>query len=113
MLLVGYQRRVADLKPNGKMPMFEGKLHLTFEGYRLLAHALLCAPPVQMLFAWPYLLFVEICAQVHLSTLLQWNLIARATSVASLMMEHISWEADALLITLPKHKGDQCNDLWL
>ena len=76
MLLVGYQRRVADLKPNGKMPMFEGKLHLTFEGYRLLAHALLCAPPVQMLFAWPYLLFVEICAQVHLSTLLQWNLIA-------------------------------------
>ena len=93
-LLVGYQRRVADLKLNGKMAMFEGKLHLTFEGYRLLARALLSAAPAKMLFAWPYLL-------------LQWNLIARATSVASLMMEHISWEADALLVTLPKHKGDQ------
>ena len=47
-----------------------------------------------MLFAWPYLV-------------LQWNIMARAVSVASLMMEHVSWEADALLITLPKHKGDQ------
>jgi hypothetical protein len=93
-LLDGYQRRVADLKLSGKMAIFEGKLHLTFEGYRLLAQALLKTTPAQMLFAWPYLL-------------LQWNLIARAKSVASLMMEHVSWETDALLVSLPKHKGDQ------
>ena len=42
-----------------------------------------------------------------INLLLQWNLIARATNVASVMMEHISWEADALLITLPELKGDQ------
>jgi hypothetical protein len=93
-LLVGYQRRVAELKMSGKMAIFEGKLHLTFEGYRVLARALLKALPSQMLFAWPYLL-------------LQWNLIARAKTVALLMMEHISWEADALLVSIPKHKGDQ------
>ena len=93
-LLVGYTRRVADMKLAGLMPMLEGKLHLTFEGYRSLARAFFNAQPGQMLFAWPYLV-------------LQWNIIARAASVASLMMEHVSWEADALLLTLPKHKGDQ------
>ena len=93
-LLDGYKRRVANLKLSGKMAIFEGKLYLTFEGYRLLARALMRAMPAQMLFAWPYLLF-------------QWNLIARAKSVAMLMMEHISWESDALMVTVPKHKGDQ------
>ena len=93
-LLDGYKRRVANLKLSGKMAIFEGKLYLTFEGYRLLARALMRAMPAQMLFAWPYLL-------------LQWNLIARAKSVAMLMMEHISWESDALMVTVPKHKGDQ------
>jgi hypothetical protein len=93
-LLDGYKRRVADLKLSGRMPIFEGKLHLTFEGYRSLARALMKSTSAQMLFAWPYLL-------------LQWNLIARAKSVAMLMMEHISWESDALLVTIPKHKGDQ------
>jgi hypothetical protein len=93
-LLNGYSRRIAELRMTGRMAVFEGKLHLTFEGYRLLAGALFIATPSFMLFAWPYLL-------------LQWNLMARAKSVASLMMEHVGWEGDALLVTLPKHKGDQ------
>ena len=96
-VLDGYKRRVAQYKLGEKMAVFEGKLPLTFQGYRLLARALFTATPAQMLFAWPYLL-------------LQWNLIARATSVAKLMMEHVSWEGDALLLTLPKHKGDQDGD---
>ena len=94
MVLDGYQRKVAVWKLEGKMPVFEGKLHLTFEGYRLLARAFFKSSSSQMLFAWPYLV-------------MQWNLMARATSVASLMMEHVSWETDALIVSLPKHKGDQ------
>ena len=93
-LLTGYKRRLSDFKLDGKMPVFEGKYHLTFDGYRVLATQLLKAEFNQMLFGWPYLV-------------LQWNLIARTATVSSMMMEHIGWEADALLITTPKHKGDQ------
>ena len=93
-LLTGYKRRVSDFKLDGKMPVFEGKYHLTFDGYRVLATQLMKAEFNQMLFGWPYLV-------------LQWNLIARTATVSSMMMEHIGWEADALLITTPKHKGDQ------
>lgn len=94
-LLNGYQRRVATFRSEGKMPVFEGKYHLTFDGYRLLARMLMkCDQFNQMLFAWPYLI-------------IQWNLIARAITVADLMMEHVGWQSDSLLISTPKHKGDQ------
>jgi hypothetical protein len=94
-LLKGYQRRVSDFKLEGKMPVFEGKYHLPFDGYRTVAALLFRSEPFnQMLFAWPFLI-------------LQWNLIARTATVSSMMMEHVGWEGDALLITTPKHKGDQ------
>jgi hypothetical protein len=94
-LLRGYQRRVSEFKLDGKMPVFEGKYHLPFDGYRTVAALLFRSEPFnQMLFAWPFLI-------------LQWNLIARTATVSSMMMEHIGWEGDALLITTPKHKGDQ------
>jgi hypothetical protein len=94
-LLKGYHRRVSELKLVGKMPVFEGKYHLPFEGYRTLANLLVRLTPfTQMLFAWPFLV-------------LQWNLIARSATVSSMMMEHIGWEGDALRISTPKHKGDQ------
>jgi hypothetical protein len=94
-LLKGYERMLATLRLEGKRKAFEGKLHLTFAGYCSLAQASFNTKPfAQMLFAWPYLV-------------MQWNLMARAASVSSLMMEHVAWEGDALLISLPKHKGDQ------
>jgi hypothetical protein len=94
-LLNGYKRRVSDFKLDGKMAVFEGKYHLTFDGYCMLATRLMKSEPFnQMLFGWPFLI-------------LQWNLIARTATISSMMMEHIGWEADALLITTPKHKGDQ------
>lgn len=94
-LLKGYKRKVGELKMAGKMPVFEGKHHLTYDGYRTLALSLLSAQPsVRVLFGWPYLL-------------LQWNLIARTATVSTMMMEHVSWEGDALLVSTPKHKGDQ------
>jgi hypothetical protein len=94
-LLKGYQRRVSELKLEGKMPVFQGKYHLSFEGYRTVATLLFKSADFnQMLFAWPFLI-------------LQWNLIARTATISSMMMQHIGWEGDALLISTPKHKGDQ------
>ena len=94
-VLKGYQRNIADMKATGKMSVFEGKYHLAYDGYCIIANALLhIQPPNRMLFSWPFLL-------------LQWNLIARSCTVANMMMEHVSWEGDALLITTPKSKTDQ------
>jgi hypothetical protein len=64
-IMKGYQRRVSQFKLDGKMPVFEGKYHLPFAGYRLLATlAFQYLSFNEMLFAWPLLV-------------LQWNLIAR------------------------------------
>jgi hypothetical protein len=94
-LLKGYQRRVSDLKLEGRMQVFEGKYHLPFQGYAVLAKFLFRSTRFdEVLFAWPFLV-------------LQWNLIARTATVSSIMMEHVGWEEDSLLITTPKHKGDQ------
>lgn len=65
-LLKGYHRRVSELKLDGKMPVFDGKYHLPYEGYHTLANLVVRSVPFnQMLFAWPFLI-------------LQWNLIARS-----------------------------------
>jgi hypothetical protein len=44
-LLKGYHRRVSELKLVGKMPVFEGKYHLPFAGYRTLANLLFRSAP--------------------------------------------------------------------
>jgi hypothetical protein len=42
--------------------------------------------------------------------LLDWNLFARSSSISSIMLSHISWRNDSLVITFAKHKGDQSGD---
>jgi hypothetical protein len=37
---------------------------------------------------------------------LQWNLLARSSTVAAIMLSHIDWSGDALVINIPRHKGD-------
>jgi hypothetical protein len=49
IMLNGYQRRVSNYKLEGKMPVFEGKYHLTFDGYFLLARALFTAEAVSQI----------------------------------------------------------------
>ncbi|KAF0735241.1 hypothetical protein Ae201684P_002820 [Aphanomyces euteiches] len=46
------------------------------------------------LFSWPY--FV-----------LMWNLMSRSDSIDSIMLQHIDWQDDALIIEEQGHKGDQ------
>ena len=96
--LAGYRRHIADLKLDSVIPLIEGKSHLSFTGYQTLANQLLKLPNFKsMLFGWPFLV-------------IQWNLISRSASTAALMFGHFRWEADSLIIELPKHKSDQDGD---
>lgn len=95
LLLRGYRRSVSQKKLDGELPSFEGKYHITFDGYCLIARALFTSTTFSnMLFGWPFLV-------------LQWNLLCRSATVSKMMMEHIGWEGDSLLISTPKTKADQ------
>ena len=94
-LLKGYQRRVSlsDLKLDGRMPIFEGKYHLPFQGYAVLAKSLFRSPRFdEVLFAWPFLV-------------LQWNLMARTATVSSIMMEHVHLAACADVHDVPRARA--------
>lgn len=94
----GYKRRTADRKMNGEMAVFEGKYHLTYSGYKMLAKKFFKHKNAkQMLNAWPHLL-------------LQWNMIARSESVAAIMVNHINWDNDCMILTIPREKTKQDGD---
>lgn len=96
MFLRGYKRFIQDRKQAGVHPIHEGKRHLTFVGYVSLAKYAIRQQESRdsSLFA-------------HTFLVLCWNLFARSHSVSTLMLQHISWDNDAMVVTLPKHKGDQ------
>jgi hypothetical protein len=93
-LMRGYRRTIADEKLAGRMKVFEGKRPITFRGYAMLAKYALQSQKKDSLFA-------------HLYVVLCWNLFSRSNSIANIMYNHIEWKEDALMITVPKHKGDQ------
>jgi hypothetical protein len=92
----GYKRLVNEKKQKGEIPIFEGKRNLPYPGYCALALYSIKSQNSRdgSLFS-------------HVFMVLAWNLFARSHSVASIMLNHINWENDCLLLTLPKHKGDQ------
>jgi len=97
----GYKRAIAQQKFEGTYPMLEGKNHLSFEGYEVLADTALRLKPEgpggswsQGLFFWPYLLLL-------------WGTIARVASVGLLMLQHISIKNGAISVKIPKAKCDQ------
>lgn len=92
----GHKRMVARAKEGGLLAMFEGKRPITFAGYVRLAQKSLAQQSGRVGSLYP-----------HLFTLLCWNLFSRSNNVASLKFHHIEWKEDALVITLPRHKGDQ------
>jgi hypothetical protein len=102
--IAGFKRNVADLKQRGLMEIQEGRSPIAFSGYVIVAQAILKHIPhgrsaswQQSIFAWPFFIFC-------------WNLMARSCSIGDLMLQHIRWHNDALICTLPKHKGDQVGD---
>jgi len=100
----GFKRNVADLKQRGLMDIQEGRAPIAFSGYSIVCRAILTHEPIgrsaswqKSIFAWPFFVFC-------------WNLMARSCSVGDMMLQHLRWHGDALVCTLPKHKGDQVGD---
>jgi hypothetical protein len=95
-LLKGYKRTLARLKSDGKVTNTEGKQHLSFTAYVMLAKKLLSSSvdDYTSVFAWCWLV-------------LQWNLFCRSDTTASILLTHVSWSEDSMVITIPKHKSDQ------
>ena len=94
--MAGHRRMVADAKQQGQLPMFEGKRPLSHTGYLNLAKYALKTQSSRVGSLFP-----------HTFIVLAWNLFARSHSVAALMLNHFEWKDDALMVTVPKHKGDQ------
>jgi hypothetical protein len=90
----GYKRKIADKKQNGEMKIFEGKRPISFKGFILLARHALVSQQNDAIFAHLYVVFC-------------WNLFSRSNNIANIMYDHIEWKEDALMINVPKHKGDQ------
>ena len=95
-ILSGYKRKVANLKQQGVMKVTEGKAQITFDGYKTIAQKALSATVDFGLntFAWVFLL-------------ISWNIMARCSTSSAIMIDHIEWENDSLLLHVPLHKGDQ------
>ena len=91
----GYKRKVANLVLNGEMNLGEGKMFLSYKGYGELLKLALRDSTTQRHGLFP-----------NLYILLSWNLMCRTVSTGSLLYTHITWMEDALVIHLPKHKGD-------
>jgi hypothetical protein len=92
----GYNRKIAQMKQDGFIPLIEGKQPISFKGYKFLASK-----------ALDQLVDYNISISCHLFLVLCWNLIARCVSVGSLMYDHVSWSLDALVIVFPSHKSDK------
>ena len=107
-VLGGYEREIATQKLEGRRPLFEGKSHLTFAGYQHLCEKLACERPVRhssgqggQSLSWSLITFG------WLFFVLQWNLMVRSVTCAKVLLTHISWQEDAMLVAVPQHKGDQ------
>jgi hypothetical protein len=93
----GYERKIAALKRSGEMSLVEGKQPLSFSGYKYLCTKALRQETNDL----------ELTIFAHLFLTFSWNLLARCNSVATLMLTHITWEEDSMVIVFPSHKGDQ------
>ena len=108
-LIKGYTKKIDRLKSEGRMNLTEGKQPLTFEGYKLLCDAFFRKVPIksdigktkgnnkvgtwaQSIFSWCFLVFM-------------WVLMARSVEVNSVMLTHVAWANDCMVIKTPKHKG--------
>ena len=91
-----YQRKIALLKQDGVMSIVEGKLPLSFRGYKFLS-----CKAMEQTTDYSTSIFS------NFSLIMCWNLIARCVSVGSLMYNHITWENDSMVVVFPSHKGNK------
>lgn len=100
----GYKKTIAEKKAKGIMSITEGRSSLSYSGYNAICHAMMTMQPIgrrftfsEGLFAWPYMI-------------LSWNLMSRCGNIAGIMLEHMDWCNDAMVITFAKHKGEQTGE---
>jgi len=100
----GYKKTVADKKARGVMSISEGKSPITYAGFCTIVKYLMELQPhgrrntwAEGIFGWCFLS-------------LSWNLMARSHSVGNIMLQHIEWKEDCMIIVFAKHKGDQTGD---
>ncbi|KAF1329778.1 hypothetical protein FI667_g5621, partial [Globisporangium splendens] len=98
--LDGYQKLLNDSKKRGLMKVKEGKRHLKSCGYSLLAIKLMQQTPDSCSQTWPSTVF-SWCYFV-----VMWNLMSRSDSVDAIMLQHMEWSEDCLVIEEQGHEGD-------
>jgi len=103
-LIKGYEVVIAKKKATGVMNISEGKSALSFSGYIEICKIMMKMQPqgnrnpfTKGIFGWSYMIFM-------------WNLMARAASVGNIMLQHVDWREDSLLVTFARHKGDQTGE---
>mmetsp|Transcript_24788 Transcript_24788/g.53604 ORF Transcript_24788/g.53604 Transcript_24788/m.53604 type:complete len:558 (-) Transcript_24788:1093-2766(-) len=105
-VMVGYQKLLNELKKRGLFKITEGKQPLMSSGYNMLAGKLLSFNPTERpvggqattgSFAWAFFL-------------LMWNLMSRTETVDAIMLQHMGWREDSLVIQEQGHKGDQTGE---
>ena len=94
----GLKRDVAKRTANGEISIQEGKDLFLFQLYCAICKGFLQeSHKSENSFAQLY-------------TVLSWNLICRASNTVSICLEHINWNADALIIAFAQSKNDQLGD---
>jgi hypothetical protein len=88
----GAQRKRAQEKVEGKVPIEEGKAAIPGHLYLELVEALLKSP-------------VDVFC--HTFAVCCWVLMCRVSNVAELRGAHFCWENDSIVISMVKHKADQ------
>ncbi|KAE8960226.1 hypothetical protein PF011_g30165, partial [Phytophthora fragariae] len=97
-VLEGYEKVINSLKKRGLMKINEGKRQLKLSGFELLALKLMTIRPVKKGQTWPTVLFG------WSFFVLMWNLMSRADSIDTIMLQHIEWTDDCLVIEEQGHK---------
>ncbi|DAZ97624.1 TPA: LOW QUALITY PROTEIN: hypothetical protein N0F65_002243 [Lagenidium giganteum] len=96
-VLEGYEKLIDNLKKRGLIKISDAKRHLKWSGFTLLATKLFRQTPASSgqstaIFTWAY--FV-----------LMWNLMSRDDSIDSIMLQHVEWADDCLVIEEQGHKA--------
>lgn len=100
-IIGGYKRHVANLKMAGAVKIREGKAAILSKDYIFISKASF-QESNQFLPAIYSHCFIILC----------WNLMQRSVSIADLMYCHFSWANDSIIVTIPKHKGDQVYSIF-
>jgi len=96
-----YKRDVGDKKRRGVMKQKEGKSPFSLNGYIVLCKHFMAMKPQRNATTWNEGLFASLFTKLSVNT------ISRSDNIDDLLLEHISWENDALTLLFSTTKADQ------